>query len=134
MLLFSLRKCSREGELTIRFLLLYGAAAIILESLRYDFFLSVSFVGLQQVAAALMLMLGVILAVKRSNRPKSAPAVAAMVYLPVMIGAIVGLEFALDRTTWNKFLIYAGMVIIVSVPAALGLKLLASGRKGTQAP
>ncbi|MER1993374.1 MAG: prolipoprotein diacylglyceryl transferase family protein [Eubacteriales bacterium] len=129
LLCFSFRR-ERYGSLTVRFLLLFGAASIITESLRYDFFLSISFVGLQQVAAALMLALGVILAVIRSNRPKSVLAVAAVVSLPLMVGAVIGLEFALDRTTWNKILIYLLMIITVGIPAGLGLKLLSQG-KGT---
>lgn len=129
LLCFSFRR-ERYGSLTVRFLLLFGAASIITESLRYDFFLSISFVGLQQVAAALMLALGVILAVIRSNRPKSVLAAAAVVSLPLMVGAVIGLEFALDRTTWNKILIYLLMIITVGIPAGLGLKLLSQG-KGT---
>ena len=113
-----------DGKLTICFLLLFGAASIITESLRYDFFLSISFVGLQQVAAALMLATGVILAIRRSNRPKSVLAVAAAVSIPLMVGAVIGLEFALDRTTWNKILIYICMIIITALPAALGMAVL----------
>ena len=129
LLIRACRKHETEGSLTVAFLLLFGAASIILESLRYDFFLSISFVGLQQVAAALTLGLGVILAVKRSNRPKSGLAIAAYISLPLMVGAVIGLEFALDRTNWNKFLVYALMIITVSIPAVLGMKLLGKGSK-----
>ncbi|MBR3333968.1 MAG: prolipoprotein diacylglyceryl transferase [Clostridia bacterium] len=128
MLIFAARS-EMDGGLTIRFLLLFGAVSIITESLRYDFFLSVSFVGLQQVAAALMLALGVILAIRRSNRPKSALAAAAIASIPLMVGAVIGLEFALDRTTWNKILIYILMVITVGIPAGLGMELLSKGNK-----
>ena len=112
-------------------MLLFGAASIITESLRYDRFLSITFVGLQQVAAAVLLAIGVILAIRRRNRPKSVPTIIAIVSLPVMVGAVIGLEFALDRTNWNKILIYIGMIIIVGLPAGLGLKLLSQG-KGTE--
>ena len=115
------------GNLTIEFLLLFGAASIITESLRYDRFLSITFVGLQQVTAALMLATGVILAVRRSNRPKSVLAAAAIASLLLAVGAVIGLEFALDRTTWNKILIYILMIIVVGIPAGLGMKLLAKG-------
>ena len=110
-------------------MLLFGAVSIITESLRYDFFLSISFVGLQQVAAALMLALGVILAIRRSNRPKSGLAIAAIASLPLMVGIIIGLEFALDRTTWNKILIYLLMMITVGIPAGLGMKLLSAEKE-----
>ena len=122
-------KTGLDGGITIRFLLLFGAASIITESLRYDFFLSISFVGLQQIAAALMLTLGVCLAIIRSNRPKSVLSIASIISLPLMVGIVIGLEFALDRTIWNKILIYCGMIIAVAVPAALGMILL-SKQKG----
>lgn len=123
-LAFIMCKKEREGNLTIRFLLLFGAASIITESLRYDRFLSVSFVGLQQVAAAIMLAIGVCLSIKYASSPKSVLAIAAVISLPLMVGAVIGLEFALDRTTWNKILIYVLMIISVSIPATLGLILM----------
>ena len=131
-IVLSVRMMSRRekaGNLANAFLLLFGAASIITESLRYDRFLSVSFVGLQQIAAALTLALGVVLAVVRGNRPKSVLAVAALVSLVLMTGAVIGLEFALDRTTWNKLLIYAAMIIVVAIPAVLGMILLKTNRE-----
>lgn len=122
----------RDGNLTIAFLLLFGAAAIVTESLRYDRFLSISFVGLQQVAAALTLALGVILAIRRINRPKSGLAIAAIISLPILVGAVIGLEFALDRTTWNKILVYLLMILTVMIPAALGLILLKNAEEGNE--
>ena len=132
-IVLSVRMFRREkaGNLANAFLLLFGAASIITESLRYDRFLSVSFVGLQQITAALTLALGVVLAVVRGNRPKSVLAVAALVSLVVMTGAVIGLEFALDRTTWNKLLIYAAMIIVVAIPAVLGMILLKTNREKT---
>lgn len=126
-LAFRLSRKEKEGILTNAFFLLFGAATIITESLRYDFFLSITFVGLQQVAAAMMLALGIILALRRSRGIKTATGICAVISLPVMVGIIIGLEFALDRTTWNKFLIYAGMIITVGIPAALGMILLKKG-------
>ena len=131
-LAFRLAKKERDGNLTVAFLLLFGAATIITESLRYDFFLSISFVGLQQAAAAIMLAIGVFLAKKRSNRPKSVIGIVALAYIPLMVGIIVGLEFALDRTTWNKILIYVLMIITVAIPAGLGLKMLNTNGKGNR--
>ena len=131
-LMFYLPKCRREGNLAVRFLILFGAVSIITESLRYDRFLSITFVRLQQIAAAVMLAIGLALAIHRSNKPKSFLAVAAAVSIPLMAGAVIGLEFALDRTTWNKIMIYAVMIITVSIPAVLGLRLLRIGEEGKQ--
>ena len=128
-----LNRKERKGNLTNAFLLLFGAASIVTESLRYDRYLSVSFVGLQQIAAACMLALGVALAVKRSGRAKSALSIAAIVSIPVMVLIVIGLEFALDRTMWNKLLLYAGMIITVSIPVILGMKLLKNNDKGIDA-
>lgn len=128
-LAFRLCRNGKPGNLTIEFLLLFGASAIITESLRYDRFLSITFVGLQQIAAALMVAIGVILAARSSNRPKSVLAAAAIASLLLMVGAVIGLEFALDRTTWNKIMIYILMIITVGIPAGLGLKLLASEKE-----
>ena len=80
-----------------------------------------------------MLALGVVLAVKRSGRTKSALAIAAIVSIPVMVLIVIGLEFALDRTMWNKLLVYAGMIITVSIPVILGMKLLKNNDKGIDA-
>ena len=120
----------KPGNLTNAFLILYGAVSIITESLRYDRFLSISFVGLQQIAAAVMLLAGVILAVRNSGRPKSASSVAALICMPLMVCAVIGLEFALDRTTWNKIAIYAVMILTVSIPAMLGMKILKNTNEG----
>lgn len=132
-LTFRLVRKKRQGDLTVAFLLLFGASAIITESLRYDRFLSISFVGLQQVAAAVTLAFGVGLAVKRSNRPKSVLAIAAILSIPVMVGAVIGLEFALDRTTWNKILLYVLMIVVTGIPAALGMTLINNKKKETEA-
>jgi len=131
LMIYAIRRKEQDGKLTIRFTLLFGSVSIITESLRYDFFLSISFVGLQQVAAAITLAVGVILAVKRSNRPKSVLTYAAISSIPIMTGIIIGLEFALDRTMWNKILVYCAMIITVSIPAGLGMKLL-SQEKGNE--
>lgn len=120
----------KPGNLTIAFLILYGAASIITESLRYDRFLSISFVGLQQIAAAVMLLAGVILAVRNAGTKKSASSVAALICMPLMVCAVIGLEFALDRTTWNKIAIYAVMILTVSIPAMLGIKILKNTNEG----
>lgn len=132
-LLFRIRNNRRDGHTAVSFLMTFGAASVVLESLRYDRFLSISFVGLQQIAAALMLGIGVVLAVKESGSFRTPAAVAALISLPLMVGIVLGLEFALDRTTWNKLLLYAMMIVTVAVPAVLGHRLLGRAGKGKPA-
>ena len=123
-LLIRISRRRKDGDTAIAFLLLFGAGAIVLESLRYDRFLSISFVGLQQILAAVMLAVGVVLAFVRGRKRKPRLAIAALISVPLMIGIVLGLEFALDRTTWNKMLIYAAMILTVGAPALMGLQLL----------
>ena len=123
-LLFRISRQKADGDTVIAFLLLFGAGAIVLESLRYDRFLSISFVGLQQILAAVMLAVGVVLAFVRGRKRKPRLAIAALISVPLMIGIVLGLEFALDRTTWNKMLLYAIMILTVAAPALMGLRLL----------
>ena len=131
-LLIRILKSRTDGDTVIAFLLLFGAGAVVLESLRYDRFLSISFVGLQQIAAAVMLAIGVVIAFKRGRARKPRLAIAALVSLPLMVGIVLGLEFALDRTTWNKFLLYAVMILTVAAPAVMGLRLLNKDTEGKQ--
>lgn len=129
-LLFRFCKSETDGNTVIAFLLLFGAGAVVLESLRYDRFLSISFVGLQQILAAVMLAIGVIIAFRRGRARKPRLAIAALISLPLMVGIVLGLEFALDRTTWNKILLYAIMILTVGAPAVMGLKLLNKDTEG----
>ena len=131
-LLVRISRRSAAGNTVIAFLLLFGAGAVVLESLRYDRFLSISFVGLQQIFAAMMLGIGTVIACVRGRKHKPRLAVAALISLPLMVGIVLGLEFALDRTTWNKMLLYAVMILTVSAPAVMGLELLKNGTEGKE--
>ena len=41
-----------------------------------------------------------------------------------LAGIAVGLEFALDRTSWNALLVYAVYILVMAVPAVMGILLL----------
>ena len=124
------RKSRRPGDVCVAFLLLFGAGSIVLESLRYDRFLSITFVGLQQILAACMLGAGVISAVLRNRAASTGRKAAAILALILAVGIVLGLEFALDRTTINKFLIYGVMIATVLLPAGLSLRLQRRAKKG----
>ena len=122
-LVTDLIRSGNDGDTCIFFLLLYGACSVILESLRYDRFLSISFVGLEQVLGAVMLGAGVTIpAVRAAGAPKSLR-IAAVVIVLAAAGIGVGLEFALDRTTFSKILIYLFFILVMAVPVVLGLRL-----------
>ena len=114
-------RSSRHGDTCLMFLLCFGAASVILESLRYDRFLSITFVGLEQVIAAVMLFIGVAVLAARNLKHRKRLAVAALISVAAAVGISVGLEFALDRTTVNKILIYAVFILVIFTPAVLGM-------------
>lgn len=130
LMIAALRGKRWPGDICILFLLYFGAGSIILESLRYDMFLSISFVGIQQILALVVLIAGAVAAVKRADpaAPKGLK-LATLISAPLagLIG--LGLEFALDRTTVNRFLIYAVMILTMLTPAVLGTILIRRNNK-----
>ena len=122
-LIYNIIRSRKDGDTCILFLMLFGGCSILLESLRYDRFLSISFVGLEQVLAAVFLGIGVFITAVQAGPRRKKAAIAAAVSVFVMIGIAVGLEFALDRTTFNKILIYTGYALVVAIPVTLGIRL-----------
>ena len=114
----------KSGDGCIAFLLCTGAGAVILESLRYDRFLSITFVGLQQILAAVLLAAGIVAAVCRGSASLGKLKWMTVLFLVLTVGIVIGLEFALDRTTMNKLLIYACMLATVSTPTVLAFRLI----------
>ena len=112
------------------FLLLFGASQVIMESLRFDQHMHVSFVGLQQVMSMLLLSAGVTALALRRMKTNQALAVAAIVSLPAVTALGVGLEFMIDRTTMNRYFLYALFIIAVAVPAGMGIALRKEGARG----
>ncbi len=121
------KKNRRAGDTFLLFLILFGAVQVILESLRFDQHMHISFVGLQQVMAMLLLAAGVTVAALRRMKDKRRMAMTALILLPVAAAVGVGLEFAIDRTTMNRYLLYALFMLTMAVPAALGVRLRKEG-------
>ena len=134
LVIYLFQKQRRDGEVWIRFMMLCGAGGVILESMRGDEFLIYSFVRLQQVLAAAMLIWGVILAVLRGKRAgKSLRAVTA-VSLILAVGISIAIEFGFDRTQISHVLLYVIMITVLAIPVVLGFILLAGANKGQEAP
>ncbi len=123
LLLIDQMHLKRDGNTCLEFLMLFGAASVILESLRYDRFLSITFVGLEQVLSAVLLFIGVLIPALRYRKTRKGLAVAAPVSVLLAAGIGVALEFALDRTSFNKILLYVIFIIVIAVPVFLGMKL-----------
>ena len=105
-------------------MLLFGGAQILLESLRYDQHMTIkAYVKLQQVIAMMLLGMGVIILAIRGWRQHRKLAVAALAFIPLCVGAGVGIEFMIDRTAVSHYLLYAAFLLVVGVQVGLGLKL-----------
>lgn len=125
-LLTSLKKASRDGNTALLFLLLFGAVQTLLESLRYDYHISISFVGLQQILSFVLIAIAIILLARREMKNRKRLSILSLILLPVIIGLCVLLEFGLDRTAISKFLLYGIFILLLCVPVTLGLRLLRS--------
>ena len=122
-----LRK-QKPGDTFLLFLLLFGAVQTVMESLRFDQHLRVSFVGLQQVMAVCLLGGAVIYLALTRGGNKPGLKRAAMLSIPLCVLVCLGLEFAIDRTNVNRYLLYALFVLALAAPAALGIRLRKEGK------
>lgn len=122
-LLVSLKKSTRDGNTALLFLLLFGAVQTLLESLRYDYHISISFVGLQQILSFVLIAIATIILARRNMKTQKRLSILSLILLPVIIGLCVLLEFGLDRTAINKFLLYGVFILLLCVPVTLALRL-----------
>ena len=117
------RPSRRAGDTFLLFLLLFGATQTILESLRYDQHMHYAFVGLQHILSITLLGIGVIILYARTRKTRGKLALMALISVPLAVVLGVGLEFAIDRTQMNRYVLYALYALVVGVPAYLGIRL-----------
>ncbi len=122
-LALDLRKPRQPGDTLLLGLLLYGATQVIWESLRFDQHMRISFVSLQQIMAMMMVAAALTVLARRRWRSRHALALAALVLIPVSFGLGVALEFAIDRTTVSRYLLYAAFALVLAVPVWVGCRL-----------
>lgn len=123
------RRDRRDGDILILFMMLCGAGAVVLESLRDDHHLEYSFVHFQQILAAVMWIWSVILAGRRAGRGSIRLFVITIVCMLAAVGICIAIEFAFDRTVISHVLLYMIMIAALSVPIVLGLVLLSRSRQ-----
>lgn len=111
------RKGTARGALLLAMLLL-GCTQALWESLRFDSHMRYSFISMQQILFALMFAAPLIIFAARCGKKAVITAVCVCVAL---VGAIVGLEFMIDRSSVNDFLLYIVYALLLAVPAGLGL-------------
>lgn len=130
-LLWDLRRRRRAGDTFLKFMLLFGATQVILESLRYDNHMTVhAFVRLEQILSMTLLGFGVIVLAVRRWKERRVLALTALLTIPLTVGLGVAIEFMIDRTDISRLLLYAAFILLVAVPAVLGLALRREKRHG----
>ena len=120
------KKQRRAGDVFLFGALLFGASQTLFESLRFDAHIRFSFIGLHQVLSAalfsgVMIFLAVRLIKQKSHQRL---AVLSMSLILPLLGAIIGIEFMIDRSQVNKWLSYAIYVTVLIIPCYLGLTML----------
>ena len=111
------KKKTARGSLLLGMLLL-GTTQTLFESLRFDSHMRYSFISMQQILFACMFAAALIVYAARCGKKQVIAAVAVCV---LVTGGAVGLEFMIDRSSVSSVLLYAGCVLLLLLPAALGL-------------
>lgn len=119
------RRRHRDGDLTLRFLLVYGASQVVLDSTRYDklFFRSNGFISIVQVAGAVALVIAVVFAAVRMARSRG----FRLWYIPAWLGilALLGgagfMEYYVQRHGDLALFSYSVMTLCLS--AVVGVTL-----------
>lgn len=121
-----LPRVKRPGGLFLFGALCFGVTQNLFESLRYDGHMRFSFIGVQQVLSVVLFSLVLIfLAIKLLKmRQAKGLAVGTLIALLPILGAILGLEFMIDRSAVSKWISYALYAVVLCVPIVLGLKML----------
>ena len=120
------KKQRRAGDVFLFGALLFGASQTLFESLRFDAHIRFSFVGLHQVlSAALFSGVLIFLAIRliKQKTHQRLAIISLSLILPVL-GAIIGIEFMIDRSQVNKWLSYAIYMTVLIIPCYLGLTML----------
>ena len=120
------KKQRRAGDVFLFGALLFGASQTLFESLRFDAHIRFSFIGLHQVlSAALFSGVLIFLAIRLiKQKTHQRLAIISLSLILPLLGAIIGIEFMIDRSQVNKWLSYAIYMTVLIIPCYLGLTML----------
>lgn len=122
-LLLALKRSGRSGNVFLLACLLYGISQTLMESLRFDGHLRLSFVGIQQVLSAVLFSVAlIVLAVRTLKKPggKALP-VLSLALLPLVVAGAIAVEFMIDRSPMGKLPAYGLYLLLLAIPAGLGM-------------
>lgn len=94
---------------------LYGTVMILLESLRKDGHMVWGFVHAEMVFDLVFALLGLVYLARTKKR-----ILLSLLFTAIMAGAVVALEFALDRSSIGDGLLYAAYVAVLGAYLAWG--------------
>ena len=117
------RRKRKSGYTWLFGVLLYGVTQTLFESLRFDAHIRFSFIGLHQVLSAALFCGVIIYLAIWQNTSRRVALLSIIILLPVL-GAIVSIEFMIDRSQVNKWLSYAIYAAVLLIPCCLGLSML----------
>ena len=117
----------RPGYVFLKACILFGATQVLMESLRYDNHLTFTFVGVQHILSMVVLGIPVLILARRALKTKKGLALAGFILIPAVVGLLVFLEFQIDRTETNRYLLYGIYTLALAAPAVVGF-LLADGK------
>ena len=127
--LWDLRGKHRAGFTALKGMLVFGCCQTVLESLRFDQHMKFSFVGVQQVLSVVLVICVVVyFGIKAGKKGRTLQIVSVM-YLVLMAGLVVLLEFLIDRSSISRLVLYIAYIAVVCVPCVMGLKLRALAQK-----
>lgn len=125
------KKPRKTGRVFLFGALLFGVSQTFFESLRFDAHIRFSFISLHQVLSATLfsaVLIYLAISLMREGVIKKRLAILTLCLLPVILGAIIAIEFMIDRSQINKWLSYAVYAAVLLVPSILGLSMLKQER------
>ena len=115
LVLFKRRSTLPDGTFFALYAFLYGTVMILLESLRKDGHMVWGFVHAEMVFDLVFALLGLICLARTKRR-----ILLSLLLTAIMAGAVVALEFALDRSAIGDGLLYAAYVAVLCAYIAWG--------------
>lgn len=126
------RKNEKAGNTALKFLLLFGASQVLLESMREDDFLRWGFVKVSQLMSiGLVLTVAAIFSLRVMINKKATPLLVASGFLLVLagVGACVFIEFALDKSSIPNLYLYIAMTAVLILMTCITLLYWKAGRE-----
>ena len=126
---FLRRKGEKHGDAALIFLLLYGAAQVLLESLRRDDYLRWGFVRVSQLMSmGLVLFVATVFGARALAKKKVLLVVFGALVLMAGVLGCIAIEFALDKSSIPNDLLYIGMALALMLMTGAVLALFKARR------